>query len=155
MNSWLSYLKYKIYEDVNTVFQLLLIDNKIQGTKYDINYLVNFINENLTTMSFFFINDSSFLIEGNPLSLIKVINDNLNDNGERVVVLENNVAINKWIISVYEDYVKEYVQQLNDFSKDIENFVDVLKKEFADKKVVLLCYEKDGFCGHAAQIYFL
>ncbi len=108
MNSWLSYLKYKIYEDVNTVLQLLLIDNKIQGTKYDINYLVNFINENLTTMSFFFINDSSFLIEGNPLSLIKVINDNLNDNGERVVVLENNVAINKWIISVYEDYVKEY-----------------------------------------------
>ena len=108
MNSWLSYLKYKIYEDVNTVLQLLLIDNKIQGTKYDINYLVNFINENLTTMSFFFINDSSFLIEGNPLSLIKVINDNLNDNGERVVVLENNVAINKWIISVYEDYIKEY-----------------------------------------------
>ena len=108
MNSWLSYLKYKIYEDVNTVLQLLLIDNKIQGTKYDINYLVNFINENLTTISFFFINDSSFLIEGNPLSLIKVINDNLNDNGERVVVLENNVAINKWIISVYEDYVKEY-----------------------------------------------
>lgn len=108
MNSWLSYLKYKIYEDVNTVLQLLLIDNKIQGTKYDINYLVNFINDNLTTMSFFFINDSSFLIEGNPLSLIKVINDNLNDNGERVVVLENNVAINKWIISVYEDYVKEY-----------------------------------------------
>ena len=45
-----------------------------------------------------------------------------------------------------EDYVKEYVQQLNDFSKDVENFVDVLKKEFADKKVVLLCYEKDGFC---------
>ena len=43
MNSWLSYLKYKIYEDVNTVLQLLLIDNKIQGTKYDINYLVNFI----------------------------------------------------------------------------------------------------------------
>lgn len=108
MNSWLSYLKYKIYEDVNTVLQLLLIDNKIQGTKYDINYLVNFINENLTTISFFFINDSSFLIEGNPLSLIKVINDNLNDNGERVVVLENNVAINKWIISVYEDYIKEY-----------------------------------------------
>ena len=55
MNSWLSYLKYKIYEDVNTVLQLLLIDNKIQGTKYDINYLVNFINENLTTISFFFI----------------------------------------------------------------------------------------------------
>ena len=45
-----------------------------------------------------------------------------------------------------EEYVKEYVQQLNDFSKDIENFVNVLKNEFADKKVVLLCYEKDGFC---------
>lgn len=45
-----------------------------------------------------------------------------------------------------EGFVKEYTQQLNDFSKDIENFVNVLKDEFADKKVVLLCYEKDGFC---------
>ena len=45
-----------------------------------------------------------------------------------------------------EEYVKEYTQQLNDFSKDIESFVDVLKDELADKKVVLLCYEKDGFC---------
>ena len=45
-----------------------------------------------------------------------------------------------------KDYVKEYVQQLNDFSKDIENFVNVLKNDFVDKKVVLLCYEKDKFC---------
>ena len=45
-----------------------------------------------------------------------------------------------------EEYVKEYTQQLNDFSKDIENFVNVLKNDFVDKKVVLLCYEKDKFC---------
>ena len=107
MNPWLNYIKDKIYEDVNVVVQLLLLDNKIQGSEMDINFLINFINENLNTNTFFFINDSSFLLEGSPLSLIKVINDNIEDNSEKVVVLENNIGINSWIIKTYYQYVEE------------------------------------------------
>lgn len=107
VNKWLKYLKDKLLEESNVVIQLLLIDNKIQGTKMDINYFINFINSHINTRYFYFVDESSFLIEGNPLSLIKVINDNINDDGERIVINENNVAINRWLIEKYYEYIEE------------------------------------------------
>lgn len=45
-----------------------------------------------------------------------------------------------------EEYTKEYLNQLDEFRKHIDVFVQNLKHSLKDDKIVLLCYEKNGFC---------
>ena len=106
MNEWLVFLKGKIEENINDVLKLVMIDNHIQGRDYDINKLIGFINLNIDKD--FFIKkvvpqNALYVIEGNSESLIIALNDTM-DISTEITVLENNLALNKWIIAQYYSY---------------------------------------------------
>lgn len=109
MNLWLNYLKYKIFSDIEELIKLLKIDKAISGTEYDINKLIDFIIPNMGKNILLVNNNidiTDYLIEENPETLIRVINDNYNKKCT-VTILENNVGINSWIIKKYEEFCSE------------------------------------------------
>ena len=115
MNSWLAYLKSKIEEQINEVMKLIMIDNHIQGNDYNINKLMKFINLNLTKESFIkkiVPKNAYYIIEGNSESLIIALNDTM-DVATEITVLENNLALNKWIIAQYHNYCEENMIKQN------------------------------------------
>ena len=122
MNSWLTYLKDKIIEQINDIMKLIMIDNHIQGSNYDINKLMRFINLNIDKKCFIkrvVPKDAYYIIEGNSESLIIALNDTM-DVATQITVLENNLALNKWIIKQYNNFcsqngIKENVVVISDY----------------------------------------
>ena len=72
----------------------------------DVNDIIGFISDNIEELSFYEINKEEVLLDGNPVALIKVLND-LVEKNNRVVVLKNNLAINKWIIARYKEFLED------------------------------------------------
>lgn len=106
MNKWLVFLKEKINENVSDVMKLIMIDNHIQGLHYDVNKLIGFINLNVNKDIFIkkvVPKNALYIIEGNPESLIIALNDTM-DMVTEITLLENNLALNKWIISCYHEF---------------------------------------------------
>lgn len=134
MNIWLSYLKNKIFSDIDELLKLIKIDNSISGTDYDINQLINFIIANMKKSTLLTNNTpdtENFLIEENPESLIKVINDNYHKKC-LVTILESNVGINSWLIKKYEEFCAENVLEKNIQFKISNHF------SFLSGKIMLL-----------------
>ena len=134
MNIWLSFLKNKIFSDIDELLKLIKIDNTISGTDYDINQLINFIIANMKKSTLLTNNThdtENFLIEENPESLIKVINDNYHKKC-LVTILESNVAINSWLIKKYEEFCAENVLEKNIQFKISNHF------SFLSGKIMLL-----------------
>ena len=101
---WLEYLKECLFDEIDIVLNLAGIDQQVQGDKNDVNDIIGFINDNIEDLTFYNIINEEVLIDGNPIILIKVLND-LVEKNNRVVVLKNNLAINKWIIARYKDFL--------------------------------------------------
>ena len=74
--------------------------------KNEVNDLIGFINDNIDNLSFYDFKDESIVIDGHPISLIKALND-LVEKSNKVVVLKNNLAINKWIVERYKDFIND------------------------------------------------
>ena len=103
---WLEYLKECLFEEIDIVLNLAGIDQQVQGDKNDVNDIIGFISDNIEELSFYEINKEEVLLDGNPVALIKVLND-LVEKNNRVVVLKNNLAINKWIIARYKEFLED------------------------------------------------
>lgn len=106
MNMWLEYLKECLFDEIDIVLNLAGIDQQVQGDKNDVNDIIGFINDNIEDLTFYNIIDEEVLIDGNPIILIKVLND-LVEKNNRVVILKNNLAINKWIIARYKEFLED------------------------------------------------
>ena len=106
MNMWLEYLKECLFDEIDIVLNLAGIDQQVQGEKNEVNDLIGFINDNIDDLSFYNINDEDIVVDGYPISLIKALND-LVEKSNKVVVLKNNLAINKWIIERYKDFIND------------------------------------------------
>ena len=103
---WLEYLKECLFEEIDVVLSLLGIDKKVQGDCNDVNTIIDFINNNIDNLLFFNIDKEDILLEGLPVDLIKVLND-LVEKKNRVIVLKNNYAINKWIVERYKEFLND------------------------------------------------
>ena len=128
MNMWLEYLKECLFDEIDIVLNLAGIDQQVQGDRNDVNNIVSFINDNIETLSFYKINNEELLLDGAPLVLIKVLND-LVEKNNRVVVLKNNLAINKWILEKYKDFLIDNGSTYNlalEFSDNYEITNDVI-----------------------------
>lgn len=106
MNMWLEYLKECLFEEIDVVLCLLGVDKKIQGESNDVNKIIDFINDNVDNLHFYDIDKEDILIEGSPVELIKVLND-LVEKKNRLIVLKNNYAINKWIVERYKEFLED------------------------------------------------
>lgn len=106
MNMWLEYLKECLFDEIDIVLNLAGIDQQVQGEKNEVNDLIGFINDNIDNLSFYSIKDEDIVVDGHPISLIKTLND-LVEKSNKVVVLKNNLAINKWIIERYKDFIND------------------------------------------------
>lgn len=106
MNMWLEYLKECLFDEIDIVLNLAGIDQQVQGEKNEVNDLIGFINDNIENLSFYNFKNEDIVIDGHPISLIKALND-LVEKSNRVIVLKNNLAINKWIIERYKDFIND------------------------------------------------
>ena len=146
MNMWLEYLKECLFDEIDIVLNLAGIDQQVQGEKNEVNDLIGFINDNIDNLSFYNIKDEDIVVDGHPISLIKALND-LVEKSSKVVVLKNNLAINKWIIERYKDFINDNGSVYNldliisdtfDMSKDT---IAIGSKEFV--KEMKECLEVD------------
>lgn len=146
MNMWLEYLKECLFDEIDIVLSLAGIDQQVQGEKNEVNDLIGFINDNIDNLNFYNIKDEDIVIDGHPISLIKALND-LVEKSNKVVVLKNNLAINKWIIERYKDFINDNGSVYNldliisdtfDMSKDT---IAIGSKEFV--KEMKECLEVD------------
>lgn len=106
MNMWLEYLKECLFEEIDVVLCLLGVDKKVQGESNDVNKIIDFINDNIDDLQFYDIDKEDVLLDGSPVDLIKVLND-LVEKKNRVIVLKNNYAINKWIVERYKEFLED------------------------------------------------
>lgn len=106
MNMWLEYLKECLFEEIDVVLCLLGVDKKVQGESNDVNKIIDFINDNIDNLHFYDIDREDVLLDGSPVDLIKVLND-LVEKKNRVIVLKNNYAINKWIVERYKEFLED------------------------------------------------
>lgn len=104
MNMWLEYLKECLFDEIDIVLNLAGIDQMVQGEKNEVNDIISLLNDNMENLSFYSIKDEEILLDGNPWVLIKVLND-LVEKKNRVVLTKTNLAINKWIIERYKDFL--------------------------------------------------
>lgn len=104
MNMWFEYLKECLFDEMDVVLNLVGIDQQVQGGKNDINDIIGLINDNIECLRFYDFKNEDILLDGNPCVLIKVLSD-LVEKKNRVVVIRENLAINKWIIERYKDYL--------------------------------------------------
>ena len=147
MNMWLEYLKECLFEEIDVVLCLLGIDKKVQGDSNDVNNIIDFINDNIDNLHFYEIEKEDVLLEGSPVELIKILND-LVEKNNRVIVLKNNYAINKWIVERYKEFLNDngstYKLKLEfSDSYEISNKVIIIGSEdFVDEMDSCLDVEK-------------
>lgn len=128
MKEWFAYLLDKVYEELDILLKLILIDNKIEGNIYSINDLINFLKNTPMDKKFYDSAATSILIEQNPESLIKAISDNLLRENIKIIVLKNNLGLNKWVAKKYLEFVS--VNNINENIKiDITNHFKITTGE--------------------------
>jgi hypothetical protein len=118
---WLEYLKECLFDEIDIVLNLAGIDQLVQGEKNEVNDIISLLNDNIENLSFYNIKDEELLIDGNPWVLIKVLND-LVEKKNRVVVTKTNLAINKWIIERYKDFLVDNGANCNVDIEIADNF---------------------------------
>ena len=121
MNMWLEYLKECLFDEIDIVLNLAGIDQLVQGEKNEVNDIISLLNDNIENLSFYNIKDEELLLDGNPWVLIKVLND-LVEKKNRVVVTKTNLAINKWIIERYKDFLVDNGANCNVDIEIADNF---------------------------------
>lgn len=121
MNMWLEYLKECLFDEIDIVLNLAGIDQLVQGEKNEVNDIISLLNDNIENLSFYNIKDEELLLDGNPWVLIKVLND-LVEKKNRVVVTRTNLAINKWIIERYKDFLVDNGANCNVDIEIADNF---------------------------------
>jgi hypothetical protein len=118
---WLEYLKECLFDEIDIVLNLAGIDQLVQGEKNEVNDIISLLNDNIENLSFYNIKDEELLLDGNPWVLIKVLND-LVEKKNRVVVTKTNLAINKWIIERYKDFLVDNGANCNVDIEIADNF---------------------------------
>lgn len=108
MINWFNFLLEKVYEELDILLKLILIDNKIEGDNYNINKLIDFLKFYQNQHKNFFPSSNYILIEERPETLIKTISDNLNKESVEIIILKNNLGLNKWIKQKYEEFANEF-----------------------------------------------
>ena len=105
---WINYLSKKLLEEYETVIKLLKIDEEYYGYDKDIKYLLMFLKSNYNNKYLFKKNNDkvSVILEGNPTSLIEILREFYNDSID-VLINENNVGINSWIIKKFNEFYEE------------------------------------------------
>ena len=121
MNMWLEYLKECLFDEIDIVLNLAGIDQLVQGEKNEVNDIISLLNDNIENLSFYNIKEEELLLDGNPWVLIKVLND-LVEKKNRVVVTRTNLAINKWIIERYKDFLVDNGANCNFDIEIADNF---------------------------------
>lgn len=121
MNMWLEYLKECLFDEIDIVLNLAGIDQLVQGEENEVNDIISLLNDNIENLSFYNIKDEELLLDGNPWVLIKVLND-LVEKKNRVVVTKTNLAINKWIIERYKDFLVDNGANCNVDIEIADNF---------------------------------
>jgi hypothetical protein len=116
MNKWILYLREQLLNESNLVVELLSIDEAVQGYCVSYNELLLFLEKNLYNNQFFSfeVNNSCFLVEGDPYDFIFILNDLINFKN-KVNVCKNNYAINRWILKKYDEFLLRngYINNLN------------------------------------------
>lgn len=105
-NKWISYLRDELINESDLVFELLKIDEEVQGDSCNYNELIVFLEKSLCNYGFYnrkFCNTDKFLAEGNTYELILLLSDLVNINSS-ITICKNNLAINKWILKKYEEF---------------------------------------------------
>jgi hypothetical protein len=118
---WLEYLKECLFDEIDIVLNLAGIDQQVQGEKNEVNDIISLLNDNIENLSFYDIKDKEVLLDGNPWVLIKVLND-LVEKSNRVVVTKTNLAINKWIVERYKDFLVDNGANYNVNLEITDNF---------------------------------
>ena len=121
MNMWLEYLKECLFDEIDIVLNLAGIDQLKKKKKNEVNDIISLLNDNIENLSFYNIKDEELLLDGNPWVLIKVLND-LVEKKNRVVVTKTNLAINKWIIESYKDFLVDNGANCNVDIEIADNF---------------------------------
>ncbi len=154
---WFNYLINKIQTDYEKLNKLYEIDYDLYTSFYSPDYLNSYINKNKNVGRFFNenISDTTFLLEGSSTALISVINDYY-DKNIKVIINDDNVAINTWIKKVYEDFCRDYSIRLplmlmidNHFKINTSNvvvigssgFITEMKRCLKDKNIIAYEYE--------------
>ncbi len=154
---WFNYLINKIQTDYEKLNKLYEIDYDLYTSFYSPDYLNSYINKNKNVGRFFNenISDTTFLLEGSSTALISVINDYY-DKNIKVIINDDNVAINTWIKKVYEDFCRDYsirgnlmLMIDNHFKINTSNvvvigssgFITEMKRCLKDKNIIAYEYE--------------
>ena len=132
---WINYLSKKLLEEYETVIKLLKIDEEYYGYDKDIKYLLMFLKSNYNNKYFFKKNNDkvSVILEGNPTSLIEILREFYNDSID-VLINENNVGINSWIIKKFNEFYEE------------NNLNIIIKSNFKVKNNKLIIIGSRAFC---------
>lgn len=132
---WINYLSKKILEEYETVIKLLKIDEEYYGYDKNIKYLLKFLKFNYNNKYLFKKNNDkvSVILEGNPTSLIEILREFYNDSID-VLINENNVGINSWIIKKFNEFYEE-----NDLNI-------IIKSNFKVKNNKLIVIGSSAFC---------
>lgn len=135
---WFSYIKERIIENQELVNNLIKIDENNVGYNISIDYLVQFLAINKKISNYFKedLDNNTFITEGNPISLLAILNDSINKNID-IFINEENVAINIWIIKTYNEFLDEY------------NFIKpniILKSNFDIKTDKAIVIGSESFC---------
>ena len=147
MNMWLEYLKECLFEEIDVVLCLLGVDKKVQGESNDVNKIIDFINDNIDNLHFYDIDREDVLLDGSPVDLIKVLND-LVEKKNRVIVLKNNYAINKWIVERYKEFLEDNGSkysiklEFSDFYKITNKVLIIGSEDFVNEMDTCLEVEK-------------
>lgn len=135
---WFSYIKERIIENQELINNLIKIDENNVGYNISIDYLVQFLAINKKISNYFKedLDNNTFITEGNPISLLAILNDSINKNID-IFINEENVAINTWIIKTYNEFLDEY------------NFIKpniILKSNFDIKTDKAIVIGSESFC---------
>lgn len=135
---WFSYIKERIIENQELVNNLIKIDENNVGYNISFDYLVQFLAINKKISNYFKedLVNNTFITEGNPISLLAILNDSINKNID-IFINEENVAINTWIIKTYNEFLDEY------------NFIKpniILKSNFDIKTDKAIVIGSESFC---------
>lgn len=98
---FIEFLKDRFFLEQELVYKLIMIDESVQGIKFDSNLFIDYnfdIDVNL---------DNIFILDGNTKSLIILVNKLVGFNNT-LIVNKNNLAINKWIVKKYEEFCDIY-----------------------------------------------
>ncbi|MBQ8659559.1 MAG: hypothetical protein IJ475_01810 [Bacilli bacterium] len=119
---WIEFLENAIFEDINTVLGLIMFDNKIQGTNFDINDTIEYLKYS-NQLNFSDNSDAMYILEGDSNILINLLGC-IFDLSCVVYIFQNNLGFNKWIVLKFFEFCEINAIE----NKNIIKFSEVIDK---------------------------